>query len=269
MGRMRHFVSDLYAQLWDSACLQDKRLLDVRVHLPGEGFKGGTMEEAALSPQVSIVMTERHEGDAQQSLQRINARRAACGLAAASLLSLRQVAEQAYDDACYYLEEDYGHEEPLTFNSVACGGTFDNLHSGHKKLLTAAASCCKLSGILTVGVTADAMLTSKKLSHLIDGSAARIAAVASFLDDIRPGLRHRVVVIDDPFGPPAYEPEFEAIVVSSETIKGAHKINSMRAERAFKPLKVAVTRRTEAASLCSSTLRNCIAAQQQSQQQHQ
>jgi hypothetical protein len=34
---VRQFVSDVYAQMWDNACIQDKRLLDIRVLMPAEG----------------------------------------------------------------------------------------------------------------------------------------------------------------------------------------------------------------------------------------
>jgi hypothetical protein len=34
---VRQFVSDVYAHMWDDACLQDKRLLDIRVLMPAEG----------------------------------------------------------------------------------------------------------------------------------------------------------------------------------------------------------------------------------------
>ena len=64
------------------------------------------------------------------------------------------------DVASHYFRTALHTQTPL-FESVACGGTFDNLHSGHKKLLTLAASCCSAQGVLTVGVTADKMLQHK------------------------------------------------------------------------------------------------------------
>ncbi|CAN0272306.1 unnamed protein product, partial [Hapterophycus canaliculatus] len=60
-------------------------------------------------------------------------------------------------------------------------------------------------------------------------------------------------------GPPAVEEAFDAIVVSSETVPGAEKINELRAQKGFRPLAVAVTRRMAAATLSSSYLRRAAA----------
>lgn len=79
---------------------------------------------------------------------------------------------------------------------------------------------------------------------------------------LNPQLRVRAEGITDPFGPPAVEEAFDAIVVSSETVTGAEKINELRAQKGFRPLAVAVTRRMAVATLSSSYLR-----QQQQQQQ--
>lgn len=68
-------------------------------------------------------------------------------------------------------------------------------------------------------------------------------------------MRTRVEGITDPFGPPAVEEAFDVIVVSSETVLGAEKINELRAQKGFRPLAVAVTRRMAAATLSSSYLR--------------
>lgn len=65
----------------------------------------------------------------------------------------------------------------------------------------------------------------------------------------------RVEEITDPFGPPVAEEAFDAIVVSSETVSGAERINELRAQKGFRPLAVAVTRRMAAATLSSSYLR--------------
>jgi pantetheine-phosphate adenylyltransferase len=101
---------------------------------------------------------------------------------------------------------------------------------------------------------------------LIEDSAARVQTVAEFLTAIKPSLQHRVTVINDPFGPPAVEPNYNAIVVSSETIAGAKKINTLRQAAGFEPLTIVVTRRTEASSLCSSALRAYIHSKRQQQQ---
>ena len=48
----------------------------------------------------------------------------------------------------------------------------------------------------------------------------------------------------------------EALIVSSETIKGALKINEIRKEKGFAPLNILVSRRSNAATLSSTFVRN-------------
>lgn len=69
-------------------------------------------------------------------------------------------------------------------------------------------------------------------------------------------MRVRVEEITDPYGPPICEEAFDAIVVSSETVIGAERINEIRFQKGFRPLAVAVTRRLAAATLSSTYLRN-------------
>ncbi|GAA5882115.1 hypothetical protein JCM3774_005445, partial [Rhodotorula dairenensis] len=70
---------------------------------------------------------------------------------------------------------------------VALGGTFDHLHSGHKILLTMAASIT--SRKLIVGVTDDALLGTKKFRHLLEPLKLRIRNVHDFVALIRPQVK--------------------------------------------------------------------------------
>lgn len=250
---LRQFMSEVYGMMWDVACVQEKQLVNVTVHIPREGFVS-TLEEAAMTPHLDAIITDRTEEELSPTLDLIQTKRLDKGYSPVAVVSLASVAAEAYNDSFYYLEGAHSQEVPM-FNCVACGGTFDVFHSGHKKLLTLAASCCKTDGVLTVGVTSDDMLSSKSLRHMIATSAERVAFVESFLEFICPQLKRRVRVITDPYGPPASEREFDAIVVSSETVAGAKKINSIREEKGLPPLAVIVVRRTDASSLSSSFLR--------------
>lgn len=72
---------------------------------------------------------------------------------------------------------------------------------------------------------------------------------------LNPQLPLRLEGITDPFGPPVSEEAFDCIVVSSETTAGAERINQLRVQKGFRPLAVAVTRRTSSATLSSTFLR--------------
>jgi cytidyltransferase-like protein len=144
------------------------------------------------------------------------------------------------------------------FPRVALGGTFDRLHNGHKKLLSLAACICQSR--LTIGITSTEMLAKKKNAGQIEPLEEHIDAVQSFLLSVFPNLAVDVVVLKDPFGPPVHDPNFDAIVVSSETIAGAAKINEIRAEKGMAPLVIVVTRRTVSSLLSSTFIRNNLPA---------
>ena len=99
------------------------------------------------------------------------------------------------------------------------------------------------------------MLKKKKNASQIAAFVDRRSDVKSFLDCVKPSLRAEISELRDPFGPAISDPTIDAIVVSSETISGAHKINSMRKEKGYKELAILVTRRTNAATLSSTFIR--------------
>jgi pantetheine-phosphate adenylyltransferase len=144
------------------------------------------------------------------------------------------------------------------FRKVVVGGTFDKLHVGHRKLLTIAAAVC--TSTLVVGVTDSAMLQRKSDAADIAPFAERAAGVVRFVGTIKPSIAVDIVPISDAFGPTVTDPELEAIIVSSETLRGAHAINAVRATKGFKPLQAIVTQRDNAAVVSSSFLRKAFRA---------
>jgi cytidyltransferase-like protein len=153
----------------------------------------------------------------------------------------------------YHFADAIGESIPV-FKRMAIGGTFDRIHNGHKKLLTLAALLC--SEQLTIGVSGDALLKNKKGANLIASQQTRMENVRAFIEgfSLRPELN--IVPINDPFGPTITDENIEAIIVSSETIKGATKINEKRREAGMKPLSVIVSRRGDMATLSSTFLRS-------------
>jgi cytidyltransferase-like protein len=147
------------------------------------------------------------------------------------------------------------------FNKVAVGGTFDGMHFGHRKLLTLAVSSIDSnSGSLVIGVTVDAMLTSKKFAEHIPPLDERIEGVKDFIYRLAPGIKNRVrfVPISDAYGPPgsAEGEDFDALVLSHETLDNGCELNNHRQEKwGFQPLTLLCTRRTEPYGMSSTNLR--------------
>ena len=111
---------------------------------------------------------------------------------------------------------------------------------------------------LTVGVSDDALLKNKKNKDDIENIVERISKVGAFLRGIKKekDLSLNIVAISDPFGPTITDHTIDAIIVSSETLMGAKKINQIRRDRSMKPLDVLITRRSMGATLSSTFLRN-------------
>ena len=122
---------------------------------------------------------------------------------------------------------------------VCLGGTFDNLHDGHKRLLDQAIAVTKSR--LIIGVTDRSMVRNKVLWELIKPVEVRISNLRSYLVSLNhPDIIYDIVPISDPFGPSISDPAISCIVVSQETIKGGEKINQIRREKGMVELKIIV-----------------------------
>ncbi|GJQ85440.1 hypothetical protein Trydic_g23865 [Trypoxylus dichotomus] len=146
---------------------------------------------------------------------------------------------------CTFLTTDSGPiEEPVVdpiedtnvYKHSVLGGTFDQLHTAHKLLLTEAS--LRATDKITVGVTDENMLQNKTLWELIQPVEKRINAVKDFLEDVNSELITDVVRISDLYGPTKDDPTMNVIIVSSETVRGAYKINELRCNKGLEPLKI-------------------------------
>ena len=132
------------------------------------------------------------------------------------LLPTANCAEDTVNSGLFELAEEKKIEntphiapEDQVYDHVVLGGTFDQLHNGHKMLLSAAVLRCRKS--LTIGVTDGAMIQTKKLWELIEPCQQRIENLKKFLNDIEPRLDYNVVPITDAFGPTAHVSNLEVI----------------------------------------------------------
>jgi pantetheine-phosphate adenylyltransferase len=117
---------------------------------------------------------------------------------------------------------------------VCIGGTFNILHKGHKHLIKIAIKNTGKKGSLLIGLTSMDFAENKKNLKSFE---ERKKNLENFL--IEQGFLEytTILTISDKYGPTIDE-DFDAIVVSPETVKTAVKINFIRKEKGKKPLKI-------------------------------
>lgn len=124
----------------------------------------------------------------------------------------------------------------MIYNIIACGGTFDLLHKGHKEFLK---KVLVLSNKIIIGVTSDEYILKHKPNNEIASFVIRKKKLSHFLKEIGAERRAQIVKINDMFGP-LLDPKFkvDALAVTGNLRKNAHFINTQRINKGLKPLKV-------------------------------
>jgi cytidyltransferase-like protein len=166
------------------------------------------------------------------------------------------------DEGSYQLIGGVKLPSGYLFDHVAVGGTFDGMHYGHRKLLTlAVSSVSPTTGKLTIGVTVDDMLTKKAYADQIPDLQERMDGTRDFIYRLAPGIKNRVKLlpISDAYGPPGtieHGTDFDALVLSHETLENGCKLNEYRTRTlGLRPLALLCTRRTEPHGMSSTALR--------------
>lgn len=111
---------------------------------------------------------------------------------------------------------------------VMVGGTFDPLHDGHRRLVTRSFELAGDGGTVTIGLTTDAFASRKV--HPVRGYDDRKAALERFIQDRGFRASWRIEPLSDRYGS-AVDAEFDALVVSEETLPIAHEINLLRRQK--------------------------------------
>jgi len=122
-------------------------------------------------------------------------------------------------------------------NLVGMGGTFDHLHDGHRFLIKTA---LKISHRVVIGLTSQKMLKNKKYTSKIENYKTRKKNLEIFISSIAESDRVKIVELNDPYGPPINEPEYEGLIASQETYSSALKLNEVRVANGFEPLIIIV-----------------------------
>jgi len=121
------------------------------------------------------------------------------------------------------------------FNTVGIGGTFDELHKGHRALILKAFD---VGNRVQIGLCTDEFAQKLVKNHEIASYKHRMKELFCLLE--KTGLLQRadIVPISNAYGTATTSKELEAIVVSKETEPVAHQINVVRKRSGLTPLKV-------------------------------
>jgi pantetheine-phosphate adenylyltransferase len=121
------------------------------------------------------------------------------------------------------------------FRKVAVGGTFDELHRGHRVLLMKA---FEIGERVAVGLCSDKFVAKMGKPHVTAPYTERLKELEAFLNDLGVSGRAEIVPLDDPFGTTLTVSCIEALVVSEETESVALKINEKRREAGLQQLEI-------------------------------
>ena len=122
------------------------------------------------------------------------------------------------------------------YSRVATGGTFDQFHAGHKRLLERS---FQLGREVVIGLTSDEF-ARKEGKVPKQPYSERAADLDAYIRANFPGRRYCIVKLDDFFGPGIASKDVEALVASPETGKRVEVANRLRVERGFPPLDLVV-----------------------------
>ncbi len=121
------------------------------------------------------------------------------------------------------------------FKKVAVGGTFDELHKGHKALLDKA---FEIGDRVVIGLSSDTFVSKMGKPHQTASYIERLQELQAFLHARDLASKAEIVPLNDPYGLTISGKSLEALVVSKETEKIAQAINEKRQKAGFPPLKI-------------------------------
>jgi len=115
------------------------------------------------------------------------------------------------------------------------GGTFDPLHDGHKRLLARSFDLAGPEGFVAIGLTSDSFASRK--NHPIRTFAERSSDLERFLSCTIKSTRWAIEPLNDRYGS-AIDADFDALIVSEETLPVAVEINTLRKEKGKKKVDI-------------------------------
>jgi pantetheine-phosphate adenylyltransferase len=123
------------------------------------------------------------------------------------------------------------------FKRVIVGGTFDELHKGHKALLLKA---FEVGDYVIIGLSTDRLAHELKKNHKVAPYEKRLRELRDFLEQQGLLNRAKIVPLKTPYGITLSKDCADALVVSRETEKRAKEINRKRRAKGLSPLHLIV-----------------------------
>jgi len=105
------------------------------------------------------------------------------------------------------------------------GGTFDPLHDGHKRLISRSFELAGENGRVIIGLTTNAFASRK--SHPVREYEQRKTGLEKYIRDRGFTAGYMIEPLNDRYGS-AIDEDFDALVVSEETLPIAYEINTLR-----------------------------------------
>jgi pantetheine-phosphate adenylyltransferase len=118
---------------------------------------------------------------------------------------------------------------------VAVGGTFDELHRGHRVLLMKA---FEIGDHVVIGLCSDQFVKKLSKPHVTASYEERLEELNRFLSNLGVSERAVVIPLNEPYGPTSTDGTIEGLVVSQETESTAIKINEQRRKFGLPLLKI-------------------------------
>jgi len=108
------------------------------------------------------------------------------------------------------------------------GGTFDPFHDGHKRLITRSFELAGPGGTVIIGLSSDEFASRKV--HPVRPFPERKRALEDFIRSKGFLAAYSIEKLNDKYGS-ALDADFDALVVSEETLPVAREINDIRRSR--------------------------------------